>query len=435
MATDAEVKEKELSNEELTLLLEGTPGVTGANVLTAKDGAKTNLFTNPSKIDDKKIDDILKDVKEGNENNENLSEEDKKKKEEADRLKKEAELKAQKEKEEGERILRESLESEEGGGGAGGEKKPALNKEAMIKVVDELIEKKILVPFEGDKPIKDYTIKELTSLIEENLKNKDEEAWKQIPGKFIESLSPELQYVAQYELNGGKDSKKVFRMLAEAAEVKNLDIKTEQGQEEVIRMHLEMTGFGTPEEIKEEITSIKDRNELEKKATQFKPKVDARKEEEVKETLKKQEALKKRHEASAKKFESDVFKVLEPGELNGIKLDQKTQETLFYGLTNSNYPSITGKSTNMLGHLLEKKQFIEPDLPLISEVLWLLNDPKGYKEQIRTAAGKEANAETILKLKKAEAEKNNGGTGLQNEGGEEKTSGKLKKPGNIFKRD
>jgi hypothetical protein len=59
------------------------------------------------------------------------------------------------------------------------------------------------------------------------------------------------------------------------------------------------------------------------------------------------------------------------------------QGLLFSGLVQPNYPSISGKPTNLLGHLLEKYQFVEPRHDLIAEALWLLADPNGYKGKVK----------------------------------------------------
>ena len=69
--------------------------------------------------------------------------------------------------------------------------------------------------------------------------------------------------------------------------------------------------------------------------------------------------------------------------MNGLELDNRTQNMLYAGLVQSNYPSISGRQTNMLGHLLEKNiSGVEPNHSLIAETLWLLADPDGYKQNI-----------------------------------------------------
>ena len=78
---------------------------------------------------------------------------------------------------------------------------------------------------------------------------------------------------------------------------------------------------------------------------------------------------------------------------------------LYSGLVQPNYPSISGKPTNMLGHLLEKYQFVEPRHDLIAEALWLLADPDGYKSKVRDQGTKAAIEKTVRQLKTEESRK------------------------------
>lgn len=428
-------KEQEISTEELNKILGG--GASAANVIVTEEKKPLNVFTSQSKINDEVITEALKGTKKEDEVEE---EEDLSKLDPEARAKREAEIAAEKKaKEEADAIIaaasgggeheeEEEEEEEEAG------ENLKFSKGALIKGISGLIDKKILTPFEGDKKLEDYTVDELTELIEENFKEHDKKAQEVISAQFFDTLSPEMQLIAQYDFNGGRDLKKLVSLLSESVDVNTIDIKTEKGQEEMIRLHLEQTDFGTSDEIKEEINAIKDRSELEKKATQFEPKVKARKKEEIDTRLKNQELLNKKQQAAVKKYQSDIYNVLAPGELNGIKLDNKVQETLYLGLIEARYPSINGKPTNLLGHLLEKKQFIEPDLPLISEVLWLLNNPEEYKAKIKAEGGKEATAKTVKKLKTAADSKSTNTTNLEQGGDGTKKNTGLKKPvGNFFK--
>jgi len=72
---------------------------------------------------------------------------------------------------------------------------------------------------------------------------------------------------------------------------------------------------------------------------------------------------------------------------------------LYSGLVQPAYPSMSGKPTNLLGHLLEKYQFVEPRHDLIAEALWLLSDPDGYKSKIQNTGAKEQVAKTVRSLK------------------------------------
>jgi hypothetical protein len=121
--------------------------------------------------------------------------------------------------------------------------------------------------------------------------------------------------------------------------------------------------------------------------------------------LAEQEGKKQQQAKQAKMYTDTVYRTLEKGDLGGLKLDKKVQGMLYSGLVQPNYPSISGKPTNMLGHLLEKYQFVEPRHDLIAEALWLLADPNGYKNKVREQGSKEAIEKTVRQLKTEEARK------------------------------
>jgi hypothetical protein len=110
---------------------------------------------------------------------------------------------------------------------------------------------------------------------------------------------------------------------------------------------------------------------------------------------------------------------------------------LYNGLVQPSYPSVSGRNTNLLGHLLEKYQFVEPNYSLISEALWLLQDPEGYKAKIMDKGAQKSVEQTVRKLK---TEQSNAG-GSNSLGVQEKddlrnkpTGRKLPRTNNIFKR-
>ncbi len=121
--------------------------------------------------------------------------------------------------------------------------------------------------------------------------------------------------------------------------------------------------------------------------------------------LAQQEAVTKQRIAAANQYQNSVYETLKSGELNGIKMDKKTQGMLFSGLTQPQYPSISGKQTNELGHLLEKYQFVEPNHGLIAEAYWLLKDPEGYKAKIKDQAKADTTEVIARKLKTEESRK------------------------------
>lgn len=287
--------------------------------------------------------------------------------------------------------------------------RPSLDKGGMAQLAQALIDDKVILPFDEDKPLTDYTMDDFKELFALNFQEKERAVKEATPKEFFESLPTELQYAAQYVANGGTDMKGLFKALASAEEAKSLDPTTERGQEMIVREYLRANNFGTDEEIQEEIDSWKDLEKLEAKAQQFKPKLDKMQEQRVQRQIQDQEAKKKKQEEASLNYANSIYDTLAKGELNGLKIDNKVQNMLYQGLIRPNYPSVSGSPTNLFGHLIEKHQFVEPNHGLIAEALWLLADPDGYRAEIQKGAKNDAAAEAARQLKIEQAQKNSGG--------------------------
>lgn len=285
---------------------------------------------------------------------------------------------------------------------------------SMIAAAKKLIEKKVLLPFEDDKKIEDYTAADFEELIEANFERTKGELQDSLPAQFFSNMPSEMQEAYRYIAEGGQDLKGLFQSMGASQEIKELNIETESGQAYAVRAYLQATNYGTPEEVEEEIQSLVDRGDLEKKANQFKPKLDAMSENLVQQRIQAQEHQNQQRQAQSQDYMENVYKVLEKGDVNGIKLDDRTQNKLYAGLVQANYPSINGKQTNMLGHLLEKYQWVEPNHDLIAEALWLLSEPAEYREKIRKGGETAAVEKTVRKLKTEQSNLASGG-GAPNE--------------------
>ena len=121
--------------------------------------------------------------------------------------------------------------------------------------------------------------------------------------------------------------------------------------------------------------------------------------------LQEQQMKKKQQEQASQNYMQNVYNTLKDGRVGNIKVDKKVQSFLYNGLVNPAYPSISGQNTNLLGHLLEKYQFVEPNYNIVTEALWLLADPKGYKSNIMKMGENKAVEQTVRKLKTAQSNK------------------------------
>jgi hypothetical protein len=317
--------------------------------------------------------------------------------------------------------------------------RPKTEKSGLVEFLKKRIESKEMFAFddfdESKQSLDDYlgslAEKDIEELWQANMDNLKNEVAAKTPQEFFESLPDELQYAAKYVADGGQDLKGLFKALAQVEEVRELDPTKDNDQEFIIRQYLQATQFGTAEEIEEELTTWKDLGVLEKKAKQFKPKLDQMQEEIVQAQLVEQEARQAQQQEAAQAYMNNVFEALRPAEINGLKLDKKTQAQLYSGLTQPQYPSISGRPTNLLGHLLEKYQFVEPNYPLIAEALWLLSDPENYRSQLVKTGKNEAVAQTVRQLKTEQSRKN---TSSPVEDNDDPRPRKLTRPANIFKR-
>ena len=288
---------------------------------------------------------------------------------------------------------------------AGNKGRPKVDKSGLYELASKMIEEGTLFGFDDDKDLEDYTTKDFRELFEANFQEKERKIKEDVPKEFFNALPDELKTAAKYVADGGTDLKGLFRTLAQVEEVFELDADDENHQAEIARQYLWATNFGTPEEIEAEIEDWADVDKLGQKARQFKPKLDRMQEEIVSRKLAEQETKKEQQVQAARVYTDNVYNVLSTGELDGVKLDKKVQNMLYSGLVQPNYPSISGKPTNMLGHLLEKYQFVEPRHDLIAEALWLLADPEGYKNKIKDQGTKTATEKTVRMLKTEEAKK------------------------------
>lgn len=282
--------------------------------------------------------------------------------------------------------------------------RPKLDKSGLVETMTKLIEEGLIIPFDDEKSMEEYSIKDWKELLEANFQEREKKVRHETPKEFFESLPEELQYAAKYVADGGQDLKGLFQALAQVEQVREMDADDPNDQEFIVRQYLQAKGIPN-ETIDEDIETWKDLNTLGKKAKQYKPQLDAMQEKVVQSQLARQEALKQQQEEAASAYVENVYEALKTAEVNGLKLDRKTQASLYTGLVQPQYPSISGRPTNLLGHLLEKYQFVEPNYPLIAEALWLLSDPEAYRQNLVRQGKNQQTEKTVRQLKTEQANK------------------------------
>lgn len=330
--------------------------------------------------------------------------------------------------------LDEALSNEEDGDFTKvGRKK--IDKSGMVETFTKLIDEGVLMGFEDDKPMEEYSIKDWKELIQANIEERERALREQTPKEFFEALPEELQYAAEYVAKGGKDMKGLFRALAQVEEQRSLDPTNDEHQEIIVRQYLYATNFGNGDQalIEDQIEEWVNSGTIAKRANQFKPKLDDMQAQVLQAKLAQQEQFRMQQQQQKEMYMENIYNTLKPGDLNGVKVDNKRQKFLWEELTTLKYQSLQGKPTNLLGRLLEEYQFSDkPRYDLIAETLWLLSDPDDYKEQIRKQGRNEATQDTVKKLKTEEARRLS--STVVDEKEQQTSRPSLKKPRNIFAR-
>ena len=299
-------------------------------------------------------------------------------------------------------------------------------------IFKKLIEKKLIIPFEDDKPLEEYTEKDFIELMETNIEERSKDIEAKVQEEFFSSLPKELQMATKYVVDGGTDLQGLFRALLQSNQVQQLDANEPSHQEHIARAYLHATNFGTSEIIEDQIREWYENGTLEKRAKQFKPVIDKMQEEVVNKQLQEQEKFKQQQIEKRKAFIDNIANVLKVGELNGIKIDKKRQEMLFNEMTTTKYQARNGFPTNLFGKLLDDYQWGDkPRYDLIAEALWLLAEPEEYKKAIRESGKKEAAEETVRKLKMAQ-ESGESNSSMPEDKSERRTI--KRKQRNIFER-
>ena len=164
-----------------------------------------------------------------------------------------------------------------------------VDKSGMVEIFSKLIEEKTILPFDGDeKKLEDYSLEDWKELIQENLNERERQIKEQTPKEFFEALPDELKAAAHYVAQGGTDLKGLFKVLSQVEETRSLDPQKEDDQEVIARQYLYATNFGKGDStlIEEQLEEWMEAGLLEKKAKQFKPKLDEMQQEIIQEKLK-----------------------------------------------------------------------------------------------------------------------------------------------------
>ena len=90
---------------------------------------------------------------------------------------------------------------------AGNKGRPKVDKSGLAELTSKMIEEGVLVAFDDDKPLEEYTTKDFRELFEANFQERENKIKENTPKEFFKALPEELQIAAKYVADGGKDLK------------------------------------------------------------------------------------------------------------------------------------------------------------------------------------------------------------------------------------
>jgi len=131
--------------------------------------------------------------------------------------------------------------------------RPRTDKSGLVDTMSKLIDEGLIIPFDDEKSMEEYSLKDWKELLEANFQEREKAVRQETPRQFFESLPEELQYAAKYVADGGQDLKGLFKALAEVEEVREMSTDDSNDQEYIIRSYLRATGFGNDSEIDEDM--------------------------------------------------------------------------------------------------------------------------------------------------------------------------------------
>jgi len=273
----------------------------------------------------------------------------------------------------------------------------------ISSAISKLVEEGSFFLFEDKQDISEYTEEELVDLLKANDEHKISTAVETQVDEFVKALPQELQFAVKYLSDGGQDVKGLLKALSSSNDVVSLELGKDD--EDIIREYYSALEWNE-DDINDKITALSDAGKefLNKEAKQVKPKLDKMQEEVINSQLARQEKIKELQQQEMQTYFTNAEEAIKKGSLGAVKLDKKTQTSLYSGIVQPNYTTRRGTPTNELGYLLEKYQYVEPNFEKIYKALWLLKDEESFFEKYGTVE-KNKEVEKIVRTLKTEQSK------------------------------
>lgn len=262
-----------------------------------------------------------------------------------------------------------------------------FSNDSLIELTNSLSSKGLLDELPEGIDTENFTADEFIKVLEHNF-NKRNQATKaqteeEVFSRVITSLSPQVQKLVEYEINGGEDVETILKTLVHTKELNELDLDDSSDQARIVREYYQSIG-DTPEEVESRIQDLVEVGMLQKEASKVKPKLDKKAEEIATKKINDQKELVQYENQVRKQLESKVTNVLQKGNVNGIPLTKEASNFLLQGIVNDDIPiTFKGKKMNVSldqALVLHHKYSDKGNIENLMEALLLLQHPEIVKQ-------------------------------------------------------
>ena len=287
--------------------------------------------------------------------------------------------------------------------------RPKTDKNALISYLKTKVESNefsVYDDYDEKVPLDQYLSglpeKELYELLDSIIQKAANIGYEKAPLELREALPPKMQYAIDYIAAGGTNLEELFTSLAKTVQIEKLNPEKEQDQQKIVRSYLQVTTKLTADQIDEQVDEWADAGKIEKKAKEFKPTLDEMHEQQVQYQIQQEANATKQRQEAAYAYAQKVGAVLSKGEIGGMKINKTEANDLYYDLVETNYQSVSGKPTNLIGHILEKIQMVEPDFNKVAKLALFMKDMDAYDARVKQLGANDKVVETVKKLKDAQ---------------------------------
>lgn len=269
-----------------------------------------------------------------------------------------------------------------------------FSNDSLIDLTNTLAQSNLLSELPEGIDQGNYSVSEFVKVVEYNFNKKLEEAVEnsknEVVSEFYNNLSPRVQKLVEYELNGGDDIETLLKTMVHTKELESLDVTDPSDQAQILREYYLQQGDSS-QDIEERIQDFIENGLLSKEAARIKPKLDKKIEEIAAKKISDQKQLAEYEKSVRSQLEEKVKSVINKGSVNGIPITKEAAKFLINGIVNDDIPiTFKGKKQNVSldqALVLYHKYDSKGDVERLMEALLLLQ----YPDQVREHYNKKAN--------------------------------------------